>query len=399
MDDEIRMFAEGRPSAPPYREEARQEARRRLVRETQGRGGFRLPRFTLQVAGAFALTVVLVGGVSVALTSGSGSQGSVGSASVSVEPQLTFPELTPRPDQYLLVESETMFTSEGDGRYLYRTYRKFYRPVDGNRQGLLWIEGRSPKEWPGNPLPESAKDWQGGSWMEIDGHCPGTSDAFRNDYAYLSTLPTDAEEMKKRLYKPAPEGKDISPDQEAFTAFGDMVRETYLPLAQRKALVEAVKTIPGVEVAEGVEDSAGRKGMALGRVSETGQLAQWIFDPETYTFLGERGTVVDAAKAQAPVGSVMALTAQLKVTVVDALPEVEDADKDGSCEMATQQPTNAPTPMPTGPSPSDSAAPTDSVAPTPTPTGSAPPSDEFTVSSTLRPEATITKTVTPTPTG
>lgn len=396
MDDEIRMFAEGRPAAPPYSEEARQEARRRLVQEASGRRVFRLPRFTLQVAGAFALTVVLVGGVSVALTSGQGTQVSVGSsASVSVEPQLTFPELTPRPDQYLLVESETMYTSEGDGgRYLYRTYRKFYRPADGNRQGLLWIEGRSPKEWPGSPLPESAKSWQGGSWMEIAGHCPGTPDTFRTDFAYLSTLPTDPDELKKGLYKPeAPEGKDISPDAEAFTAFGDLVRETYLPLAQRKALVEAVKTIPGVEVAEGVEDSAGRKGTALGRVSALGQLEQWIFDPETYTFLGERSTVVDAAKAQAPVGSVMALTAQLKVTVVDTLPEVEDADKDSSCEMATLQPTNPPTPMPTGPSP------TDSVAPTPLPTDSAPPSDEATFSSTLRPETPITKTVTPTPTG
>ncbi|MEV6984138.1 hypothetical protein AB0M95_23185 [Sphaerisporangium sp. NPDC051017] len=67
-----------------------------------------------------------------------------------------------------------------------------------------------------------------------------------------------------------------------------------------------------------------------------GILEQHIFDPETFTYLGERGMVVDAKTAGAPVGSVLALTAQLKVSVVDALPEAHDASKDGSCEMTAE---------------------------------------------------------------
>ncbi|MEU9889700.1 hypothetical protein [Sphaerisporangium sp. NPDC051011] len=67
-----------------------------------------------------------------------------------------------------------------------------------------------------------------------------------------------------------------------------------------------------------------------------GILEQHIFDPETFTYPGERGTVADAKVAGAPAGSVLALTAQLKVSVVDALPEAHDASKDGSCEMTTE---------------------------------------------------------------
>lgn len=369
MDDEIRTFADGRPAVPPYPMEAREAARRRLLQEARGKAGFRFPRIGLQVAGAFGLTVLLVGGVSVALSSGQGAgPESVGSAAVaSVEPQVTFAELEPKPGQYLLFESDTMHTSEsmGEGgvqsRHLYRTHRTFYQSVE-TAGGLLRIEGLEPKAWPGQPLPKEAKSWQGGEWMQIDGHCPGTSDAYRTDYAYLSTLPADAEAMRARLYD---RDSDDSMDEAAFTAARDLLRETYMPLAQRKALFEAMKTIPGVEVAEGVEDSAGRKGTALGR-PWVGRNAQMIFDPASFTVLGERETVIDEKVAGAPVGTIVGHTAQLKVSVVDALPEV-DATQDSSCESATMQPQPSansvePTPMPT---PTSDAT----VNPVPMPTG------------------------------
>lgn len=394
MDDEIQIFAEGRPAAPPYSQEAKQEARRRLVHEARSGRRFRFPRFGWQVAGAFGLTVVLVGGVSVALSSGQGGQGNVGSSAVvSTEPQLTFPELSPRAGQFLLIESETMYTSEGQGedgaqsRYLYRTARYFYRSVDGSAPGLLRIEGRSPQQWPGWTIPKEAESWQGSEWMEIDGHCPGTPDASRTDYAYLSTLPADAAGMRDYLYQRA--GDKVSPDESAFTAFGDLVRETYMPLAQRKALIEAAKTIPGTQVAEGVEDSAGRKGTAIGRMNTLGQLVQQIFDQESATFLGERATVVEEKAAQAPAGTVLALTAQLKVSVVDALPQAEGVTSDSSCEMATQQPEVKPTQTITPtPIPSDEASVPTSM-PTSIPTEEA---SEVTITSTFQGDATPTPT-------
>jgi hypothetical protein len=70
MDDEIVPFADGRPAAPAYPPHAREAARRRLLSEAAGPRRFRLPRLGWQAVGAFGLTVALVGGVGVALSSG-----------------------------------------------------------------------------------------------------------------------------------------------------------------------------------------------------------------------------------------------------------------------------------------------------------------------------------------
>ncbi|MET7330017.1 CU044_5270 family protein [Nonomuraea sp. NPDC005650] len=335
-EDEIRTFADGRPAVPPYGAEARARARERLLTEARGGGRFRLPRFGWQAAAAFGVTVVLVGGVAVALTNrGAGGDGTAMSATETVSVSSS-DELTPRPGQFILVESDTMYGSmtadQNSGeptRHLYRTHRKIWQSVDGSANGLLLIEGREPQPWPGTQLPENAKNWQGSDWHTLPS-CASRTDDYRTDYAYLSTLPTDVAGMRARLYKmPATAGdtKGAENDRAAFDHLMDLVRETYLPKAQRDALFEAAKSIPGVQVAEGVADSAGRKGVALGRVDPQGVLTQGIFDPATHLFMGERQTVVDDKIAQAPKGSVLGLTAQLKVSVVDALPQATPKDE------------------------------------------------------------------------
>jgi hypothetical protein len=147
--------------------------------------------------------------------------------------------------------------------------------------------------------------------------------------------------MRARLYQmpaAAGEAKGDESDRAAFDHLTDLVRETYLPKAQRDALFEAAKSIAGVQVAEGVEDSAGRKGLALGRVDPQGILRQAIFDPVTHVFMGERQTVVDDRLARAPKGSVLALTAQLKTSVVDVLPQ---ATLSGNAEAVACAPSSA----------------------------------------------------------
>ncbi|MEU0567583.1 CU044_5270 family protein [Nonomuraea sp. NPDC005983] len=344
MDDEIRVFAEGRPAAPRFEEDARARARERLVQETRGGRRFRLPRLGWQTAAAFGVTVTLVGGVAVTLSAqGTGAGGPGTSVSAAVIPH----ELDPKPGQFILVESDTMFTSEsfskdGNTHYLYRTHRKIWQSVDGSADGLLLIEGREPKPWPGEQLPKEAKDWQGSSWGQL-ASCPGRMGDYRRDYAYLSTLPTDPAALRERLYKDVTKdtSKGQDADARAFKDVSDLFRETYLPRPQREALFEAAKAIPGVQVAEGVEDSAGRKGVALGHVSPWGTLEQLIFTPDTHMLLGERATVVDEKLAKAPKGSLLALTAQLNVEVVDELPDAPDASKDDSCSMSTAEPATA----------------------------------------------------------
>ncbi|MGW2159275.1 CU044_5270 family protein [Nonomuraea sp. NPDC001699] len=396
MDDEIRTFADGRPSAPPYEPQARARARERLLAEARGGRRLRLPRLGWQTAAAFGVTVVLVGGVAVAL---SGQGGTEIRPATSVV--LSGGELNPRPDQFILIESDTMYGSHsvdasgGQTRYLYRQHRKIWKSVDGSKDGLLLTEGQEPRPWPGEPLPADAKNWQGSEWNQL-ASCPDLRGPYRDDYAFLSTLPTDATAMRDRLYQPVPKGKDVNADAAAFTRAGDLVRENYLPKPQRDALFEAVKTIPGVEAAEGVADSSGRVGVALGRVADWGVREELIFDPAAHTFLGERQVAVDA-KAGAPKDSVLALTAQLDVSVVDALPDAPDAGADASCTPETQAPT--PIPSESGPTTAELPAAEATFTFTPEPTSA------FAVESTREPETgptgtpepTVTRTVTPTP--
>ncbi|MGW4404038.1 CU044_5270 family protein [Nonomuraea sp. NPDC004702] len=389
MDDEIRTFADGRPPAPPYEPQARARARERLLAEARGGRRLRLPRLGWQTAAAFGATVVLVGGVAVAL---SGQGGTDARPATSV--MLSAGELNPRPDQFILIESDTMYGSQSidssgaQSRYLYRQHRRIWKSVDGSKDGLLQIEGREPRPWPGEPLPADATSRRGSEWSRL-ASCPDLRGPYRDDYAYLSTLPADATAMRDRLYQSAPKGdKDVDPDAVAFTRAGDLVRENYLPKAQRDALFEAVKAIPGVEAAEGVADSSGRVGVALGRVADRGVREELIFDPAGHTFLGERQVVVDA-KAGAPKDSVVALTAQLDVSVVDALPEAPDAAADASCMPQTQ----APTPIPSESGSTAEKLPTAEATITFTPEPTSVPA----VEPTAEPEPTVTRTVTLTP--
>ncbi|MFI6734609.1 CU044_5270 family protein [Nonomuraea sp. NPDC050451] len=369
-EEEIRMFADGRPAVPPYGAEARATARERLLAEARDGGRFRLPRFGWQAAAAFGVTIALVGGVAVAMTN-QGHRGTGPATAVTQSAAVSSSdELAPRPGQFILIESDTMYgamSAEQSGetsRHLYRTHRKIWQSVDGSANGLLLIEGREPQPWPGEQLPADAKDWQGSDWHVLPS-CPSQLGEHRTDYAYLSTLPTDVAGMRARLYQmpaAAGEAKGDESDRAAFDHLTDLVRETYLPKAQRDALFEAAKSIAGVQVTEGVEDSAGRKGVALGRVDPQGILRQAIFDPVTHMFMGERHTVVDDRLARAPKGSVLALTAQFNASVVDVLPQATPSAKgEAACAPASAEPA-------TSPESSAAPEPSDDVVSEPVPT-------------------------------
>nr|BFE87900.1 hypothetical protein GCM10020093_105010 [Planobispora longispora] len=248
-------------------------------------------------------------------------------------------DLDPRDDQFLKVESETMYgASSGGGvrhdtgetvpqsRYLYRTKRVIWQSADGTRDGALRIEHLEPRAYPGWPIPQEAHREAGMVETLALRVCEPLPAHLRRDYAALKQLPTDAEGMRARLYAGVSEddGKEISPDEVAWERVGEMLRETYMPAAQRAALFRAAATIPGVDAVDGAEDAAGRTGIGVGRTGRDGVRADLIFDPETYELLGERGVVVDEKLAQAPEGSLVASTAQLSITVADGAPAVED---------------------------------------------------------------------------
>ncbi|MEU8117749.1 CU044_5270 family protein [Spirillospora sp. NPDC049024] len=237
------------------------------------------------------------------------------------------PELHPRPGQFLVFESQTMDTveSESDGRqvrYLGRERRKIWLPVDGDAtHGVLWERQLEPKPWPGWPIPAEARQAVGRSSMSKAADFDDRAENLRNDYVHLSRLPADPAKMYQHLYMGL--GTGPRADADAWQNVGSMLTEAYMPRAQRAALFRAAAAIHGVTTVGRAVDAAGRTGIAVtlnplgGGVRE-----EYIFDDKTYEYLGRRSVVTDATKAQAPVGSVLTNSAQLKVSIADHPPAV-----------------------------------------------------------------------------
>ncbi|GGS47279.1 hypothetical protein GCM10010156_02530 [Planobispora rosea] len=364
-EDEIRLVAELRPDAPPYDPGAKAAARRGLAAAAASRppsrSAWRRPPM-MMLAGALAATAAVT---VTTLATGAGRGPERGPAGQVV---VTLPkvapvsasevldraaraaartDLDPRDEQFVKVESETMYrafdmggVSPGTGetvpetRHLYRTKRVIWQSADGTRDGVLRIEHLEPEAYPGWPIPERARRQAGQVEMLPLPVCEPLPDHLRRDYAALKRLPSDAEAMRAHLYKGDP--GDGSPDEAAWERVGEMVRETYLPAAQRAALFRAAATIPGVGMVNDAEDAAGRTGIAVGRIGRDGVRADLVFDPESYELLGEREVVVDEKLAQAPEGSLFASTAQLSVTVVDEVPALgNDAGEDSGKDRAS----------------------------------------------------------------
>jgi hypothetical protein len=239
-------------------------------------------------------------------------------------------EIAPKPNQFIVYESITMYPAfiGDEARYLYRTKRKIWLSADGTRTGAVRIEHLEPKPYPGWPIPSSGTSEAGK--VEMLPLCPSTGGRPR-DHVHLSKLPTDPQKMLAHLREVAGGSKgDLNYGM--WQAAGDLIRESYLPPAQRAALYRAIKLIPGVEFVAQAEDAAGRSGVAVGFVhAPSGVREQLIFSPTSYRFLGERAFVVDAAKAGAPVGSQLAGTAELSVTVADSAPAASPGPKGQNC--------------------------------------------------------------------
>ena len=182
--DEIQLMADIRPDAPPYEQEAKAAARRGLVaaaRPKTVKAIWRRP-YSMVLAGALAVAVGATA-VTLAQAPGAGPSGKAEEVVVTMPKIVNMSasevldraakaasktDLTPRDDQFIKVESQTMYGSFGGGangetgetseqtRYLYRTKRVIWQSADGTRDGALTIEYLKPQAYPGWPIPEQA---------------------------------------------------------------------------------------------------------------------------------------------------------------------------------------------------------------------------------------------------
>ncbi|WP_448701976.1 CU044_5270 family protein [Streptomyces avidinii] len=137
--------------------------------------------------------------------------------------------------------------------------------------------------------------------------------------------PPTADALLGRIYQET-KGKGNSPDQEAFTTIGDLLRGSYPPAELTTALYRAAAKIPGVVMVDDAVDAAGRSGIAVARLDErSGLREEWIFDRQTLAFLGERSVQVQGESGEQGLikpGTVVFTSAITTRTVVDRIKEI-----------------------------------------------------------------------------
>ena len=225
------------------------------------------------------------------------------------------PQLNVHDDQYMYVASEdrwssTFVTSGGD-----------QTAVDPLHKREIWLSVSDVCK-PGllkDPSPGPATKLSGGG-----SSCPSQGGWGDPTYRFLQHLPTDPRTLLNMIYT-ATKGQGQSPDQEAFTTIGDMLREAIAPPGVSAALYRAAALIPGVRVIARATDILGQPGIGVQFARRVIQSPApgvpyretfdpdgltWIFNPSTLVWMGEN----DGSVQGKPLGSVV-----LKRAIVDQL--------------------------------------------------------------------------------
>ncbi|MER7704165.1 CU044_5270 family protein [Kitasatospora sp. NPDC097605] len=282
------------------------------------------------LAGGLALAVVLSGGggegtpapqqQAAQQTTGTLNAAPVGAVQLLTQAADTAagkPDPKPGKKQFVYVDSLVAFSSvnlaTGESKVDPAHRRQAWFSVDGSQRGVLKEErgdGKAiapEKTKPGEPAPRT----DGGHWLD-----PNTRPSLNAPtYEYLAALPTDPDALLKKIYAET-KGQGQTPDQEAFATIGDLLREQLAPPAVSAALYRAAAKIPGVTAVDDSVDASGRHGAAVAHVN-AGTRTEWIFDPTTHEFLGEREVVVGEGSEMGKPGTVIGHSAVLGRGVVD----------------------------------------------------------------------------------
>ena len=307
------------PAAPELTDRRSQALRAHLVAQVAGeqRGPARRPgmawpgRLTAGLAGAVAVGAAAAVGVSVLAPAGGPGSPSSGASPAAVtllakvaNAAARQPEPKVSDSQFVYVRSQVAFEIDtivnGHERVaMVKPHeRQVWLPVASVCAPGLLIEkgqrtplGNSDQAAPkGSPGQATAQDGSGlgtpqGSSDEpqpVAAMCRGGV----NDptYRFLQSLPADPRTLLGFIYDQTKgEGQANGRDGEAFTTIGDLIRESIVPPKTAAALYRAAALIPGVTLVEHAANAVGQPGIAVSYRNQ-----EWIFDPATYQFIGER---------------------------------------------------------------------------------------------------------------
>jgi hypothetical protein len=143
-------------------------------------------------------------------------------------------------------------------------------------------------------------------------------------YALLAELPTDPAQLLAEMQRRSA-GDAGGTAYAAFDQIGELLRETIAPPGISAALYRAAALIPGVEVVPDAVDAADRHGIGVALVHD-GERSEWVFDPTTYAYLGQRSYLVQDTTL-GPAGMLTGLSAVLARGVTDGAGDQPDADQ------------------------------------------------------------------------
>lgn len=314
---------------------------RTFPRHLPGTRQARSPRVRALLVGGAALAAVLA--VSAALLSGPGQQVARGRVTQGIAHPVGNTDVTaayvldraaatvagahwpaPRPGEYISMSSIAtgMGAEDGTGGQITRSWltttdRQIWLPVSGRGVGALRIVVRQKQErlpWGGTPPDLPSRHVM---WMTVPAStCPAST---QGTYPYLTSLPTRPSRLRAWIYAHLDGGK-LPANYQAWKKIMYLLNAMPVPPKLAAALLRVAATIPGATVVRDVTDAAGRDGVAVARLVPGQASAELIFDPASYTFLGERTVLAAPVPGVGPAGTVVSLTANLNVTLARHLP-------------------------------------------------------------------------------
>ncbi|WP_404816538.1 CU044_5270 family protein [Streptomyces thermolineatus] len=302
--DELRELRDYDAGAPPLDDETRRRVRARLLAAMTAASGpapvvVRRRRTVLRIALTGAVAAAVAAGVLVAVPDGDGGRGRTATPTATGSPALRSVTaqtvlngaaayerthgrtVSPRDDQFIYTKEIIKETDRETG--VTKSYvNENWRSVDGSQPSWVMEIG---KGWWSPPLKKNESVWPPQDW--------GT----------LEKLPTDPEKLiLSLLHKSGPEDRNDSLDEITeeewrgvhFSLAGLLKLVPVTPEGLRPAAYEALGMVPGVKVVPNQKDAKGRTGVAVTYddpmlpEGATGFGGYFVFDPETYRFLGSR---------------------------------------------------------------------------------------------------------------
>ncbi|MGY0062518.1 CU044_5270 family protein [Streptomyces sp. LZ34] len=287
--DELELLRDWDTGAPPLTGRARSRARARLFAAMGGAPAPRRRHPLLRVVVAASVAAAATAGVLVAVNQGSGSDPAQARPTASPRLQNVSARtvlngaaaferkrgkgIEPRDDQFIYTKEIIKETSKKTGKT--KTYTdENWRSVDGSHRSWVMEIGHG---WWSDPDPQEGSSWPPQDWTRLE------------------KLPTDPDKLliavRDWAYKKPHYNRPIEDDEWGDIEFGLaglLYRVPVMPDGLRAAAYEALGRIPGVKATPGEKDAKGREGIAISYDSPHGLSSVFIFDANTYAYLGMR---------------------------------------------------------------------------------------------------------------